>query len=103
MRFGDLVRGARLDERDVAAGWKTLLLQRLADRADRCLPDGAEFLARNLRFGPAARGIGGSLPRGVRFYWINSAVGFEGDPSGLDRTQHSYVADPALTRISADR
>src|SRR5262249_26318576 len=101
MRFGDLVRGARLDERDVAAGWKTLLLQGLADGADRCLPDRAEFLARNFR--PAPRGIGGSLPRGVRFYRINSAVGFERNSSALNRAKHRNMAHSALTRISADR
>ena len=99
MRLGDLMRGARLDERQIAAGRKALLLQRLAHRADRGFCDRAEFFRR--RF--AASRIARSLPGRIGLGGIDGAVWLKNHAALLDRAQHRDVADPALPRIGADR
>ena len=98
MRLGDLVRGARLHEGDIAACWEALFLQRLAHRADGRFCDRPEFLRNRL----ATTRIGRALPGRIGLGCIDGAVRLQYHAALLDRAQHRDVADATLPRIGAD-
>ena len=99
MCLGDLVRGARLNEGDVAARRQTLFLQRLADRADRGFGDRASV---PLGFAAVLRGIARPGPGGIGLGRIDRAVRLKGNAACLDGAQNRDMADAALARIAAD-
>src|SRR5665213_729462 len=98
MRLGDLVRGARLHEGDIASCWEALFFQRLAHRANGRFCDRPEFLRNRLATTRIARALPGRIGLGC----INGAVWLQYHAALLDRAQNCDVAYPTLPRIGAD-
>ena len=95
MRLCNLMRGAGLDERDVATGRETLFLQRLAHGTDSRVRNWSKFLSNQLATGRIARALPGRIGLGR----INAAVWFQNYAAMLDGAQNRDVAYATLPRI----